>query len=54
MFGGKRSLDDEVNIYAGSLDDASLFQPTLAIMNRSRPAWVILPPGLPTVDGMPE
>jgi hypothetical protein len=46
VFGGEAGKDDSHTIYAGSLDDASLFRPTVAIFTRDRPAWVALPDGL--------
>jgi hypothetical protein len=52
VFGGFLS-GDEVTVYAGTLDDASWFKPTIAIFTRDRPAWVILPPDLKCFDGLP-
>jgi hypothetical protein len=40
---------DSFTIYAGSLDDATLFHPTMAIFNHSRPDWAMLPPSVTTV-----
>ena len=37
----------------GGIDDPSKFQPTIAIFNRDRPDWVILPPGLTVFETMP-
>ena len=53
VFGGVVGESDSFTIYAGSLDDASLFEPKVAIFNRSRPSWVPLPPGLTVFDTMP-
>jgi hypothetical protein len=53
VFGGTVDLDSQHTIYAGSLDDPSLFKPTLAIFTRDRPAWAILPPGLKVFEGLP-
>ena len=54
VFGGERGISDSFTIYAGSLDDPSLFKPTIAIFTRSRPPWAILPPGLKVFDGDPR
>ncbi len=35
------------------LDDPALFQPRMVLFNRSRPDWVVLPPGLTVHDTMP-
>jgi hypothetical protein len=53
VFGGVRGLSDSYTIYAGSLDDVAVFEPTIAIFARSRPAWVPLPPGLKLFEAMP-
>lgn len=54
VFGGIRGQDDMHTIYAGSLDDPSLFRPTVAIFTRSRPAWAPLPPELTAFEAMPH
>ncbi len=54
VFGGIPGSDTSHTIYAGSLDDPTLFLPTMAIFNRDRPAWAPLPPGLTVFDAMPE
>lgn len=46
VFGGERGKDTLHTIYAGSLDDPSLFRPTVAIFTRGRPDWAVIPPGL--------
>ncbi len=53
VFGGIVGADIAHTVYAGSLDDPGNFRPTIAIMNRSRPAWVPLPPGLTVFEAMP-
>jgi hypothetical protein len=53
VFGGIAGTDDSHTIYAGSLDDPSVFKPTMAIFGRSRPDWVAMPPGLTVFDTMP-
>jgi hypothetical protein len=53
VFGGIVGTDDSHTIYAGSLDDPSVFKPTVAIFGRSRPDWVAMPPGLTVFDTMP-
>ena len=54
VFGGEVEHSDSFTIYAGSLDDASGFRPAIAIFNRQRPAWVVLPPGLKVYEEMPR
>jgi hypothetical protein len=53
VFGGEIGKDDSFTIYAGSLDDPSLFRPTAAIFTRDRPAWAVIPPGLAIFETMP-
>jgi hypothetical protein len=53
VFGGEIGKDDSFTIYAGSLDDPTLFRPSIAIFTRDRPAWAVIPPGLTTFDEMP-
>ena len=53
VFGGVVGESDSFTIYAGSLDDPSLFRPSVAIFARSRPDWVAMPPGLAIFDAMP-
>jgi hypothetical protein len=54
VFGGPLGGADGYTLYAGALDDASLFQPTLAIFTRDLPAWVQLPAGLKRYAGRPR
>jgi hypothetical protein len=54
VFGGLRGVDESHTIYAGSLDDPSLFQPKIAIFNGRRPAWVVIPEGLAVFEEMPS
>ncbi|CAN5182187.1 GFA family protein [soil metagenome] len=53
VFGGEVGQDASHTLYAGSLDDPSLFHPTMAIFNRDRPDWAVLPPGLTVFETMP-
>jgi len=53
VFGGEVGESDSFTIYAGSLDDPTLFQPRIAIFVRDRPAWVELPPGLTVFETLP-
>lgn len=53
VFGGGRNIDEILNIYVGSLDDPTHFEPRIAIFNRSRPAWVNMPEGLSVHETMP-
>ncbi len=54
VFGGMVGKDTSHTIYAGSLDDPALFQPSIAIFARGRPAWAIIPPGLTVYEAMPS
>ena len=53
VFGGVVGVDTSHTVYAGSLDDASLFEPTIAVFVRDRPDWVAMPDGLKTFDTLP-
>jgi hypothetical protein len=53
VFGGIVGQVDSHTIYAGSLDDPSIFKPGMAIFNRCRPEWVVLPEGLTVFEEMP-
>ena len=53
VFGGILGRDTEHTIYAGSLDEPSLFHPTIALFLRDKPAWVALPEGLVLFETMP-
>ena len=53
VFGGGPDNPNGNTIYAGTLDDTSLFKPTMAIMKKFKPEWVVLPPGLAEFEGMP-
>src|SRR3982074_1986958 len=46
VFGGEVGKDTMFTIYAGSLDDPSLFHPTAPIFTPDRPSWAVIPPGL--------
>jgi hypothetical protein len=50
VFGGEIGVTKSFTIYAGSLDDPSLFHPTVAVFARDRPAWAAIPPGLTVFD----
>jgi hypothetical protein len=54
VFGGETGKDTSHTVYAGSLDDPSLFRPTMAIFVRDKPDWLPLPPGLTLFQTMPE
>jgi hypothetical protein len=53
VFGGEVGVSDSYTVYAGSLDDPSVFKPTVAIFNARRPAWAPLPEGLEVHQGNP-
>jgi hypothetical protein len=54
VFGGEVGKDTSHTIYAGSLDDPSLFTPTVAIFTRGRPAWASIPPQLKVYETLPD
>jgi hypothetical protein len=54
VFGGTVGEDRQFTIYAGSLDDPSVFHPRIAIFTRDRPAWALIPPGLKVYEGAPR
>jgi hypothetical protein len=54
VFGGVVGKDTSHTIYAGTLDDPTLFMPSIAIFARGRPAWAIIPPGLTVYEAMPS
>jgi hypothetical protein len=53
VFGGEIGKTESFTLYAGSLDDASSFRPTIAIFAEGRPAWALIPPGFKVFDRMP-
>ena len=53
VFGGERLKDDSFTIYAGSLDDPTLFRPRIAIFTRGRPAWAVIAPELTVFEDAP-
>jgi len=53
VFGGVVGTDSEHTIYAGSLDEPGLFNPTIAVFLRDKPDWVPLREGLAVFDTMP-
>jgi hypothetical protein len=53
VFGGIVGVDVSHTLYAGSLDDASTFRPTIAIFVRDKADWVTLPDGVTGFETMP-
>ena len=53
VFGRSEVIPGKINFYAGSLDDASLFEPTMAIFVRTRPPWDDSSRGLACYDTLP-
>jgi hypothetical protein len=53
IFGGRVGTAEFHTLYAGSLDDPSLFRPTMAIFARDKPQWVQVPPGLEVFATLP-
>ncbi len=54
VFGGVVGQDVSHTIYAGSLDDPTRFQPRMAIFNRDRPDWALIPEGVEVFETMPD
>jgi hypothetical protein len=54
VFGGRIGQASDFTIYAGSLDDASLFEPDIAIFSEGRPDWAMIPPDLQVFRRGPE
>jgi len=50
VFGGDVSKAQMFTIYAGSLDDPSLFHPTVAVFTGNHPDWAVIPADLKTFD----
>ncbi len=53
VFGGVLGESDSHTVYAGSLDDASLFMPSIAIFTRDAPEWAVIPVHLTRFETMP-
>jgi len=53
VFGGLIGESREHTLYAGSLDEPALFQPTMAIFTRDKPEWVSMPAGLKVFATLP-
>lgn len=53
VFGGVQGESDSLTIYAGSLDDPSVFKPQIAIFTQGRPAWATLPANLTVFARLP-
>ncbi len=54
LFGTPESASEMVTIYAGTLDDSSVFCPTEAIFVRQRPAWAALAIPLSEHSALPQ
>jgi hypothetical protein len=53
VFGGTVGKDVRFTVYAGSLDEPSLFHPRIAIFTLNRPAWALIPPHLKVYERLP-
>jgi hypothetical protein len=51
--GGESDTSGIITLYAGTLDDPSLFQPREIIFARSRPYWAVAMDHLPTYETAP-
>jgi hypothetical protein len=54
VFGGIVGVDTSFTLYAGSLDDPSLFHPRIAIFTRGRPDWALIPAELTLFEDAPR
>jgi hypothetical protein len=54
VFGGRVGADTSFTVYAGSLDDPSLFHPRIAIFTRGRPHWAQIPAELTLFEDAPR
>jgi hypothetical protein len=50
VFGGEVGKAKVFTIYAGSLDDPSLFHPTVAVFTQNHPTWAVIPSDLTTYE----
>lgn len=54
VFGGIVGQDQSFTLYAGALDDPTLFEPRIAIFARDRVDWATMPTGLIVFETMPQ
>jgi hypothetical protein len=54
VFGGEVGKDESFTIYAGSLDQPSLFKPSIAIFTEGRPEWAAIAPHLQVFERGPS
>ena len=54
LFGTPDREHGDINLYIGTLDDPSVFKPTLAIFTRSRASWDSEKNGIPTFAALPD
>ena len=54
LFGTSFNMPGLVSIMAGSMDDPSLYKPTMNVFVASAQPWSPMDPNLPKLDGMPE
>jgi len=54
LFGKSSGMPDLIMIVFGSLDDPSVFQPTMNVFTENAPPWDHMDPNLPKFPGMPE
>lgn len=54
VLGKTETMPDRINVYAGSLDDPTLFKPAFAIFTRSRPSWDDVSRGLVCYETLPS
>jgi len=54
VYGGIVGRAESHTVYAGSLDDPSVFKPTIAIFLSERAPWAVVPEGLLCFDALPR
>lgn len=53
LFGTPESNDDQVTIYAGTLNPDFVFKPTIAINTKAKMHWEVFESGIKMIEGMP-
>jgi hypothetical protein len=53
VFGGVGGRNSWHTVYAGSLDEPSMFRPQIALFVRDKPDWVLVPPDVKSYQTLP-
>jgi hypothetical protein len=54
LFGGIYGTDDQHTVYAGSLDDITVFGPNISLFTKDRPDWARLEAKVKEFEQMPR